>query len=162
MPTTHLPYADFTKTAMTLSNYDLVKQWADGYLILDTLIAKRDRWKNHNAVVMWRGAEVMLWKYVTAICLEMQDRELGGYNEITEVSELVVDALTMGKLDATNKNYQPWWLGVDGLHRSHRSMLLQKDPAWYGRKFNDVKPGLGYVWPESRPPILVTVQETRV
>ena len=42
----------------------------------------------------------------------------------------------------------PGWLGEEDFHRSHRSSLLRKDPAFYGAVFTDVPDDLPYVWPE--------------
>ncbi|MER3453404.1 MAG: cytoplasmic protein, partial [Chloroflexota bacterium] len=41
----------------------------------------------------------------------------------------------------------PPWLGNEALHRSHRSSLVRKDPAWYRPRFPDVPDDLPYVWP---------------
>jgi len=41
----------------------------------------------------------------------------------------------------------PWW-GDDAVHRSHRSALVRKDPAFYRPRFEDGLPDdLDYVWP---------------
>jgi hypothetical protein len=40
----------------------------------------------------------------------------------------------------------PWW-GDERLHASHRSNLLRKDPAHYGRFGWAEPPDLPYFWP---------------
>jgi hypothetical protein len=38
-------------------------------------------------------------------------------------------------------------LGDEPFHRSHRSALVRKDPAYYRPLFPDVPDDLEYVWP---------------
>ncbi len=44
----------------------------------------------------------------------------------------------------------PPWLGDEALHRSHRAMLLRKDPEWYALRFPDAPADEDYVWPVPR------------
>jgi hypothetical protein len=41
----------------------------------------------------------------------------------------------------------PAWPGEEAVHRSHRSALVRKDPAFYGPLFPDVPDELPYVRP---------------
>ena len=43
----------------------------------------------------------------------------------------------------------PPWLGDPDFHRSHRSALLRKHPAYYRDVFPGVPDDLPYVWPPS-------------
>jgi hypothetical protein len=97
-------------------------------------------WRNHPAVLMWRGFEASLAEYQRATCAAWTAR---GFADTCETK-------TAGLLSAAGADgavASPPWLGDEQLHRSHRSNLIRKDPAFYGPLFPGVPPDLPYVWP---------------
>lgn len=151
---TFLPYADFKQSAAVLDRQRLGKQRSEGLILLETLIVGREAWSHHPCTIMWKGCEITLWKYVSAVCSEWIGR---GYEDTVneKVNELMFDSLKYGKIDPIVAKVQPWWLGVEGFHMSHRSNLVRKDESFYGKIWPDQTPTLPYVWPEWQPPVPV-------
>jgi hypothetical protein len=54
---TFLPYKDFKKSAKVLDNKRLGKQRVEAFQILNILLGrtKTKGWRNHPAVLMWKG-----------------------------------------------------------------------------------------------------------
>ena len=136
---TFLPYEDFSETARTLDCKRLGKQRVEAFQILNTLLNRPNRtgkirtgWKNHPAVRMWSGFENALKLYFDIILEEWLNR---GYNNNMKFEEIeTVDGF-------------PKWIGNEKFHASHRSNLLRKNPAFYG-KFGWNEPiDLPYYWP---------------
>ncbi len=145
---TFLPYADFEKSARCLDMRRLGKQRLECMMIWSII---RDpvsvsRWLNHPAVRMWRGYGWALSEYWSHIQLEWIIR---GY----KVGERLKVSLWESGKDYPDEVYDgqyPPWLGSEPFHVSHRSNLLRKDPAWYG-KYGWTEPDdLPYVWPVGR------------
>jgi hypothetical protein len=98
---------------------------------------------------MWRGYTEALGRYGLTIveawtakgfadtCADTirADLALVGIDQIRSQAELGA----AGEL--------PPWLEDEELHRSHRSSLVRKDPAYYRPLFPDVPDDLEYVWP---------------
>jgi len=146
---TFLPYADFAATARALDDRRLGKQRVETLQILRALTRPVYGWKHHPAVLMWAGHEESLVAYGVAVCQEWRHR---GYADTCQ-AKIVDDALLAGvpglrtQADLAAAGALPPWLGDEALHRSHRSALLRKDPAFYGPAFDDVGDDLEYVWP---------------
>lgn len=150
---TFLPYSSYARSARCLDNKRLGKQRVECKQILLALgvevgshTPKNSRWKNHPAVRMWRGYELALCGYSQAVCVEWINR---GFKDSLGI-QFVQTALALregrliGEETATDS---PPWLGAEDFHASHRSNLLRKDPAHYG-KFGWIEPDdLPYVWP---------------
>ena len=132
---TFLPVPDFLESARILDDVRLGKQRVEAYQIIRTLDGVTKGWRNHPAVRMWRGHEAVLIRYGLVICAEWEAR---GYAD-TVREKLGVHHRPDGA--------QPPWLGDPTFHASHRSNLLRKDPAWYGRFGWTEPPDLPYVWP---------------
>ena len=137
---TFLPYPDFAQSAKVLDYRRLGKQRVEAMQILNTL-QTGGGWKNHPAVLMWRGYLPALSLYFNAIVLEWISR---GYKN------------KMQFLATEDNTVMPPWLGNEAFHASHRSNLLRKDPKWYGQFGWTEPPDLPYVWPvrkddEDRP-----------
>ncbi len=133
---TFLPYASFEEVAKTLDNRRLGKQRVEGMQILNVLAQPpgyRGGWFNHPAVKMWRGYENALKEYVNTMITEWKRR---GYQ----------NNMPYYDLEGVQIIY-PWWLGDPGLHRSHQSNLLRKEPAYYRQFGWDVPEDLPYFWP---------------
>lgn len=147
---TFLPYADFEATASALDDRRLGKQRVEALQILRALTRPVYGWKNHPAVLMWRGYEEALGAYSAAICREWCKRGHADTCELKIMTELgetgvAVPPRTQAELDASGA--LPPWLGDEAVHRSHRSALLRKDPEWYRPRFGDEPDDLPYTWP---------------
>lgn len=134
---TFLPYKSFKKTVKVLDSRRLGKQRVEAFQILNILLNRRKGkgWKNHPAVLMWRGHSNALKEYMN-ICIDEWVRR--GHKN------------TMQREIIRGKVSYPSWLGDKHFHAGHRSNLLRKDKIYYGKfgwKEND---DLEYVWPVKR------------
>lgn len=132
---TFLPHESFVASAQCLDRQRLGKQRVEVLQILRVLAGQTKGWKNHPAVLMWKGYEGMLVTYGACICREWMDR---GYQDTC------LDKL--GEFSSFKSAYPPW-LGLEEFHLSHRSNLVRKDPEHYGALWPGVKPDLPYYWP---------------
>lgn len=136
---TFLPFASFKQSARCLDYRRLGKQRSEARMIIDILegrgkISKTGKvaWINHPAVKMWKGYEGALKAYYNTVLTEWIRR---GYKNGMEIAYI-----------DRNISFPPW-LGDDRLHSSHRSNLLRKNFAFYG-KFNwEEDPEQPYFWP---------------
>jgi hypothetical protein len=135
---TFLPVPDFGETARILDDARLGKQRVEAFQIVRTLDGVTKGWRNHPAVRMWRGYEPALIEYGLVICTEWDRR---GY------ADTVRGKLAEHLRDSRGPIVLPPWIGDDGLHASHRSNLLRKEPEFYGRYGWPEPPDLPYVWP---------------
>ncbi len=97
-------------------------------------------WRNHPAVLMWKGFEPALAEYQRVVCTAWTAR---GFNDTCARK-------TAGLLEASGYPTSillPPWIGQAPLHLSHRSNLIRKDPDVYAPLFVGVPPDLPYVWP---------------
>lgn len=138
---TFMPHPDFAASAMTLDRQRLGKQRVEGMQVLNALAPDYPHrgWRNHPAVLMWRGHEGALARYVLAVCREWTSR---GYKDTI--------APRMEALISTHPEWNhdlPPWMGDEEFHRSHQANLVRKDPAWYGPQFPDADPNAPYKWP---------------
>jgi hypothetical protein len=130
---TFLPYSIFDQSLKCLDYRRLGKQRVEARTILNVLSPNYDKkgWKNHPAVLMWKGYEEALKLYYNLSIDIWVDR---GYNN------------TMEKVEIGEVVY-PKWFGDDRFHESHRSNLLRKDSTFYGKYGWDVRDDLPYFWP---------------
>lgn len=129
---TFLPYTDFKKCAEVLDYRRLGKQRVEAMQILMCL-EKPNRWKNHPAVKMWEGYETSLMVYTNEMIKEWIKR---GYNN------------TMKIYDIESHLYdEPFWLGDERMHSSHRANLLRKDIDFYSKYGWKENPEQDYWWP---------------
>lgn len=134
---TFVPENTFELCAQRLDQRRLNKQIAECGQIFGALKPDAKGWRNHPAVLMWRGYENALRLYRNTCLKEWVER---GYNSTREV------------WDINGPIVMPhWWNGI--IHTTHRSNLLRKDPVWYGQ-FNwtledgsPVPDDLEYYWP---------------
>lgn len=134
---TFLPYPDFAASARVLDRQRLGKQRVEVLQLLRALLVPGSGWSNHPAAKMWRGSEPYLAAYGYDVCLEWIRR---GYAD-TCLDKIVT--LCQPRWDWRD----PTWLGDPAFHAAHRSNLLRKDPAHYGR-FDWTEPNdLPYIWP---------------
>jgi hypothetical protein len=151
---TFLPFPDFEETARALDTRRLGKQRVETLQIIRALTRPGHGWRHHPAVRMWRGYEEALGAYGSAICHEWvrrghADTCLVKIGDDLAAAGVTVPARSEQELRAAGK--LPPWLGDEGVHLSHRSALVRKDPDFYRPQFGDVPPDLPYVWPESAP-----------
>lgn len=133
-----LPYADFEESARVLDRLRLCKQRLEALQILKALADPGYGWQNHPAVKMWRGYEWGLVTYGLAVCKEWTQR---GYADgcAEQIEELL--------WHWDESEWEPWWLGDERLHLSHRSNLVRKDAGHYGKLWPGVPSNLEYWWP---------------
>jgi hypothetical protein len=147
---TFLPYADFADSSAVLDTRRLGKQRVETFQILRALTWPQYAWKSHPAVRMWRGFVPALVAYGLANCAEWTRR---GFADSVRPSLLAfTGGAAVAQADLARRGELPPWLGQPELHRSHRSALLRKDPAWYGPWFRDVPDDLPYWWPPAHFP----------
>jgi hypothetical protein len=140
---TFLPYSDFGWSASVLDNKRLGKQRVENLQIMKALTLPEYGWKNHPAVKMWRNHVSDLYRYQVAICAEWT--EVRGFKDTCLVK--TKDIMLAADMGLENDD-EPAWLGLTELHRSHRSNLVRKNPAFYAPRFEvDLPDNLDYVWP---------------
>ncbi len=122
---TFLPFPDFAASAKALDPRRLGKQRVEALQVLNALAAAREGrpygWLRHPCVRMWRGHEALLGGYLDAAIDEWERR--GFRNAMPRRRAMAM----------RDSALPPWWWGYERLHASHRSNLLRKDPAHYGR-----------------------------
>jgi len=99
-------------------------------------------WRNHPAVLGWKGFEAGLLDYQRAVCSEWSRR---GFADTCLAS--TVGLFQASGLPVAPK--RPAWVDDPAVHRSHQSNLIRKDPMFYGPLFPGVPDDLEYVWPSS-------------
>lgn len=170
---TFLPFSDFKLCANVLDKKRLGKQRVESYQILKVLLnlAKPNKngnipWSNHPAVKMWKGYELSLYYYTTAIIDKWKSY---GYKDTIQekIDELknkyiIKDIQENTIINYTNKNnnvtdiyfginsviiHPPWLMFNESFHSSHRAALLYKNYEHY-KQFNwEEVPKLEYIWP---------------
>lgn len=146
---TFLPHPDFAASAAELDPKRLGKQRVETLQVVRGLTVPGYAWRNHPAVLMWRGHLEALGRYG----LEVVDAWVArGFDDTCAAS--ILHELGAAGVGAVRTQAElapvgalPAWLGDEALHRSHRSALLRKDPDWYGPRFPGVPDDLPYVWP---------------
>ncbi|HEY4624921.1 MAG TPA: MSMEG_6728 family protein [Blastococcus sp.] len=147
---TFLPVADFAGSARLLDTPRLGKQRVETLQILRAIELPDYGWANHPAVLMWRGRSPALTAYGLAMARTWRAR---GFADSTEpqIGEFAPHVVGMRQEDLADAGLLPSWLGDDGLHRSHRSNLIAKDPDFYRPRFAELfgpePDDLPYVWP---------------
>ncbi len=138
---TFLPYRNFEQCARVLDMKRLGKQRVECLQIMKVLVEGKSKgWGNHPAVKMWEGYEYVLLSYTRAMCERW--RSLGYMDTCEAKTEALFEQLPAER----RLPRVPAWLGKKKLHSSHRANLVRKDPARYGRVFNE-QPMDGYWWP---------------
>lgn len=129
---TFLPLPNFQLSAKVLDWRRLGKQRLEAAQLLKAMYAQ-GAWSNHPACKMWKGYTIALQHYHDIMILEWKSR---GYKNTMELFLPNLDDMIL-----------PFWFGDSAFHASHRSNLLRKDSAYYG-KFGWTEPqDLPYVWP---------------
>jgi len=131
---TFLPYPSFAASAAALDSPRLGKQRVETLQILRALVLPEYGWRNHPAVVMWRGYVPALVCYGLTCVAESRGR---GHADSTDVQIAEFAPSTAGddqdRLAA--RGLLPPWLGASDVHASHRTALTRKDPDRYAPLF---------------------------
>lgn len=147
---TFLPVADFEGSARLLDSPRLGKQRVETLQILRALELPDYGWASHPAVLMWRGRTPALVAYGLAMVRVWQDR---GFADSTaaQIGEFAPEVVGAAQSELAGAGLLPSWVGDEVLHRSHRSNLIAKDPAFYRARFAELfgpePDDLPYVWP---------------
>ncbi|WP_344777190.1 MSMEG_6728 family protein [Nocardioides panacisoli] len=98
---------------------------------------------------MWKGFEEALGRYGLVCCEVWTGLGHGDTCALTIAADLRTAGIPVVRTQAelAEADALPPWLGDEELHRSHRSALVRKDPAFYGPRFPGVPDDLPYVWP---------------
>lgn len=146
---TFLPHPDFAASAAALDDRRLGKQRVEALQVLRALTRPVYGWKRHPAVRMWEGFPEALAAYGLAVCDAWVGRGRADTCAATIGLDLAEAGLgpPRGQAELVGDGAMPPWLGDDRFHRSHRSALVRKDPAYYGPLFPDADPELPYFWP---------------
>lgn len=135
---TFLPYSNFYESLVCLDPKRLNKQKIEAYQILNVLEGKTNGWKNHPAVLQWKGYEEALKCYLnTAI-----DVCINHLHYANSIAPRAVHAALI---------VRPPWLGYEPYHSSHRAALLAKSFDWYKQYGWKEKPEINYIWPSKMP-----------
>lgn len=144
---TFLPDPGFSRSARLLDDRRLGKQRVETFQILRALIWPSYGWKNHPAVVLWRGFTPALVAYGVATCREWAAR---GHADALEAQLLDYTGGARPDVDRLRRTgLLPPWLGDDAVHASHRRALADKGPDLYPAEWRGPT---GYVWPGSIHP----------
>jgi len=130
---TFLPHSTFDSCARALDNKRLNKQILEGYQILNVNsgMSETGGWRNHPAVLMWRGHEGSLLEYVRSMIMEAKLRGIG-----TEGNEKNINLLVSKIRYKLNYGAPDWMFDNLKLMRvitTHRFNLFKKDPLYYAR-----------------------------
>lgn len=128
---TFLPAKDFSICAQILDSKRLNKQILECYQILK-VISNDDPfagWRNHPAVKMWRGHEMVLLRYVTAMVNEADKRGIK-----TDKNKSNINALYEINKHWWSESYPLWYQNTETMKQvvaTHRANLFNKDPEYY-------------------------------
>lgn len=128
---TFLPSSDFTACAQMLDSKRLNKQILEGYQILNVLSGKSPTggWRNHPAVLMWKGHEYYLHTYIAAMIYEAKLRGIKTDKNQENIENLETSCRQSWGVDS------PSWLSdkkkIMRIITTHKANLFRKDPIYY-------------------------------
>ena len=149
---TFLPYPDFAASAKVLDLKRLGKQRVEAIQVVRGLTRVTSGWRHHPAVLMWQGYEEALGCYgltITGAWTDLGFADTCAATIRADLAEAGVDEIR-SQAELADDRALPPWLGDEAFHRSHRSALVRKNPAFYRELFPDVPDDLDYVWPGQR------------
>ena len=128
---TFLPQIDYEVSARILDSKRLNKQILEGYQILNVLSGKSKTggWRNHPAVLMWKGYERGLWNYIQAMVYEAKYRGIK-----TENNEINLNNLKELCWENWGSKVPQYFQDTNILIKivtTHRANLFKKDPLFY-------------------------------
>jgi hypothetical protein len=159
---TFVPYADFERSARSLDPKRLGKQRVETIQIVRALTWPGYGWANHPAVLMWKGYEEALGRYGFTCCSVWTELGFGDTCALTIATDLRTFGVARVRTEAelAEAGALPPWVGDEAVHRSHRSALVRKDPAYYRPLFPEVPDDLPYHWPV-RSAAVIEAEERR-
>jgi len=130
---TFLTSTNSLECAQNLDNKRLNKQILEGYQILNVLSgrSKTGGWRNHPAVLMWKGYERGLWSYISSM---VQVANLRGIKTENNVKNL--NALYEQCWEDWGEEHPEFWHDDNKIMRvitTHRANLFKKDPLYYAK-----------------------------
>jgi len=139
---------DLYKVAGILDTKRLGKQRVEAIQIARILtgITPDSRWKNHPAVLMWKGYEAFLIKKYIRTIMDVwvlrnynNDKCEEHYKQLIETEE------------AKKEIIKPSWLKED-FYTTHKSNLLRKNFDYYKRHFDykKIRINMSYIWPSKK------------
>ncbi|MEV4937273.1 MSMEG_6728 family protein [Streptomyces zaomyceticus] len=149
---TFLPYEGFADSAAVLDPRRLGKQRVEALQVFRGLTVPTYGWRRHPAVRMWAGYEEALVRYGLDVCGIWTAEGRADTCSVTLMNDYRAwrpSAVVREQSGLAAAGELPPWLGESAFHRSHRSALLRKDPAYYRPHFPGVPDDLPYVWPSS-------------
>jgi len=128
---TFLPHDNIALCAKALDSKRLNKQILEAYQILKVLsgASPTGGWRNHPAVLMWKGHEYSLRTYVN---LMISEAKLRGIK--TDKNEYNIDQLEMQYSDRWGTDMPKWFGDQTKMMRiitTHKANLFDKDPIYY-------------------------------
>ena len=149
---TFLPFPDFERSARALDLKRLGKQRVECIQVVRGLTRRDYGWRNHPAVLMWRGYAEALGRYSFTVCEVWVERGFADTCAATIRTDLLEAGVgtVRSQPELAAAGELPPWLGDPDFHRSHRSALVRKDAGHYGELFPAVPDDLEYVWPVRR------------
>lgn len=128
---TFLPSKDFNVAAKMLDSKRLNKQILECYQILKVLsgFSESGGWRNHPAVLMWKGSESLLFTYAMAMVREADRRNIK-----TDKNKSNINLLRSVAGKTWGVAMPSWYTGVLSSRRvmaTHRANLYLKDPEFY-------------------------------
>lgn len=130
---TFLPHINIQESAMALDSKRLNKQILEAYQILKVLsnASPTGGWRNHPAVLMWKGHEYALRSYAYTMIGEANRRGIKTDKNLANIQELEA---------AYGPNWGedlPSWMKdrarMMRITTTHKARLFDKDPLFYAR-----------------------------
>jgi len=128
---TFLPHTNSLDAARALDNKRLNKQILEGYQILKVLsgASPSGAWRNHPAVLMWKGYEHGLWSYIRSMVDIASLRGIKTENNVKNLNELYKQYS-----EDWGNEHPAFWRDENKVMRiitTHRANLFKKDPIYY-------------------------------
>lgn len=130
---TFFPHFNMIKSAQALDSKRLNKQILEAYQILKVLsgASPTGGWRNHPAVLMWKGHEYSLRTYANTMISEAKKRGIK-----TDTNEANIQALESGYSNVWGTDMPKWFGDHTKMMRittTHKARLFDKDPLFYAR-----------------------------
>lgn len=130
---TFLTSTNSLECAQNLDNKRLNKQILEGYQILNVLSGKSKTggWRNHPAVLMWKGYERGLWSYIESMVQIANLRGIKTENNVKNLQTLYEQCW-----EDWGNEHPEFWRDENKVMRiitTHRANLFKKDPLYYVR-----------------------------
>lgn len=130
---TFLTSTNSLECAQSLDNKRLNKQILEGYQILNVLSgrSKGGGWRNHPAVLMWKGYEHGLWKYIESMVQIANLRGIKTENNVKNLNTLYAECA-----EDWGTEHPAFWRDEHKVMRiitTHRANLFRKDPLYYAK-----------------------------